>query len=231
MLTFKDKFWPQLKVICCSILSRVISPHSNPENGKWRGEKKKKKNYTLQYVIWFTHQLKKKVSHFGFILPNSIRDATEKRRAESAGTFNVASEIVKPRISHTREPRLSKMQLLIEVSQTLYPSIRLDINTSHTFLHRTWCSWSPSSCRSSFLGPILPVITLPCFISTIMCDTSRQNWYTVILLLHLFHTGVQHMPSDLLGKKCKRKAINCQRSRYIKVKFMKPNLHFWQNRI
>jgi len=36
----------------------------------------------------------------------------EKRRAESAGTFNIASVKLKPRISHNREPRLSKMQLV-----------------------------------------------------------------------------------------------------------------------
>lgn len=34
-----------------------------------------------------------------------------KRRAESAGKFNIASEILKPRTSHNREPRLSKMHL------------------------------------------------------------------------------------------------------------------------
>lgn len=47
-------------------------------------------------------------------------------RAESAGTFNVASESVKPRESHIREPRLSKMLLVTTVS------ISNQVNLKHT---------------------------------------------------------------------------------------------------
>lgn len=134
----------------------------------------------------------------------------EKRRAESAGTFNVASEKVKPRISHTREPRLSKMQLLIKVSQTLYPRIQLDKHFTYIFTQDLM------QLVTVFLQELLPwthftsnytAIAVSCFISTIMCDASRQNWYTVILLLHPFHTGVQHMPSDLLEEHARERPL------------------------
>lgn len=41
----------------------------------------------------------------------------EKRWAESAGTFDIASEILKPSKSHTREPRLSKMHLVTKIKR------------------------------------------------------------------------------------------------------------------
>ncbi len=51
----------------------------------------------------------------------------EERQAESAGTFDIASDIIKPRISHIREPRLSKMQL-VTCLKGLISKIDLSIN-------------------------------------------------------------------------------------------------------
>lgn len=52
------------------------------------------------------------------VISSHIQSETpQKRRAESAGTFIIASEILKPRISHSRESRLSKM-LLVFIKST-----------------------------------------------------------------------------------------------------------------
>lgn len=113
---------------------------------------------------------------FIFILPDSIRDATEKRRSESAGTFNIASDLLKPRISHTREPRLSKMQLVTR------KTIRLKHNsTVNTFLH----TFS------------LMTFTLAILLSELWLVSAMISlWYAEVsraIILHLAHTGVHHM--------------------------------------
>lgn len=104
------------------------------------------------------------------------------------------------------------MQLLIEVSQTLYPSIRLYIKTLHTFfaqdlmqlvavLLQELLSWVHFS--SNYTAMAACHVT-----SAPSSDTSCQNGYTaIILLLHLSHTGVQHMPSDLIGKSAREKPL------------------------
>ncbi len=85
----------------------------------------------------------------------------EKRRAESAGTFDVASDIVKPRISHIREPRLSKMQLVTRLKCWIHKTVRpryivsTKVNTFHIHFHTsTSCRWQQASCQSSFLKSI-----------------------------------------------------------------------------
>lgn len=57
------------------------------------------------------------VIHYGKLhLSSPLQSETpRKRRAESAGTFSIASEIFKPSKSHTREPRLSKMHLVTKI--------------------------------------------------------------------------------------------------------------------
>lgn len=62
----------------------------------------------------------------------------EKRRAESAGTFIIASEILKPRISHSREPRLSKMHLVTRLQGVISKRVKpkhASPQRKHTFTY------------------------------------------------------------------------------------------------
>lgn len=63
----------------------------------------------------------------------------EKRRTESAGTFNVASARVEPGISHTTEPRLSKMPIVAEAARF----VRRDTSLLFTYISLDASSSSP----------------------------------------------------------------------------------------
>lgn len=76
-------------------------------------------------------------------------ETSQKRRAESAGTFIIASEILKPRISHSRESRLSKM-LLVLIKSTCE-------DFTYIFAWCRTCRPFPGLRTTSF--GVLPVVT------------------------------------------------------------------------
>lgn len=100
-----------------------------------------------------------KKSHYGQLLfiktnvnmndiSSHIQSETpQKRRAESAGTFIIASEILKPRRSHSRESRLSKMQLVLMKStcEDLHCCLMRTVPSFSFFQDKLF--WHPASLR------------------------------------------------------------------------------------
>lgn len=67
-----------------------------------------------QEVVLLENSLKQtKWSCLAYISSHIQSGTPQQRRTESAGTFAFASEVFKPRISHGRESRLSKMQQVL----------------------------------------------------------------------------------------------------------------------
>lgn len=145
------------------------------------------------------------------------------RRAESAGTFNIASEMLKPRISHSREPRLSKMQRMprlkgfISTTISMHSPQKVDISL-YTFLNKVDADGRPCLVEAAFSDPFSPLIKLPW--QTVVFESHNHRWDILLklkhtaIILHLAHTGVQQIAYGVLGKKCRRRGVICQYSLY-----------------
>lgn len=127
----------------------------------------------------------------------------EKRRAESAGTFNIASEIVKPRISHSRDPRLSKMQLVTRLRGLFSQKqsfLSKDLHKWTFYIHfHTWLDADSSSLvRSLSQDHFLNYPAMADHNSTRVMAASSFSWLIQVATTWRY---------DPLGKKSKRRGV------------------------